>query len=206
MGRPREHDVEALLERATAIMIERGVHGLTLRELAKDTGASNGTIYHAFGSRSGLVAMAYLQNAERFLALQLDAVDEARQAPDDPAATVVAAAQTASQLAGSAPTSAAFLLLVRFDDLLTGDIPDDLRERLADLTSRLAALFVDLARTALGRDDRVAVAAVRACVVDVPSGLLMHRDQLTDPYAVLWVEAAVRGILAATPPVTVRGG
>jgi AcrR family transcriptional regulator len=200
MGRPREHNIESILDRATTIMVERGVHGLTLRELATETGASNGTIYHAFGSRSGLVAMAYLQNAERFLALQRDAVEQARLTTDDAAAPVVAAAQAASRLAGTAPVSAAFLMLVRYDELLVDDIPDDLRESLSDLARRLSILFVDLARTALGRDDELAVDTIRTCVVDVPSGLLLRREQLTDPHALLRVEAAVRGILAAAPP------
>jgi len=179
-------------------MAQRGVHGLTLRGLAEETGASNGTIHHAFRSRSNLVAMAYLREAEKFLALQLDAVQQARSA-SDPAAPVVAAALTVSTFAKESPTGAAFLLLVRYDDLLKEKVRDDLRDRLMALTKRLAALFVELAKAGLGRDDQIAVGTIRACVVDVPTGLLMHGNQLTDPYAVLRVEAAVRGILAATP-------
>jgi hypothetical protein len=38
------------------------------------------------------------------------------------------------------------------------------------LMRRLAALFIELAKAALGRDDRVAVDTIRACVVDVPMG------------------------------------
>ena len=129
MGRPREHDIDSLLERATAIMAQRGVHGLTLRGLAEETGASNGTIHHAFRSRSNLVAMAYLREAEKFLALQLDAVQQARSA-SDPAAPVVAAALTVSTFAKESPTGAAFLLLVRYDDLLKEKVRDDLRDRL----------------------------------------------------------------------------
>jgi len=206
MGRPREHDVESLLERATAIMAERGVHGLTLRGLAEETGASNGTIHHAFRSRANLVAMAYLREAERFLALQLDAVQQARStAPSDSAAPVVAAAQAVSAFAEESPTGATFLLLVRYDELLKEDVRNDLRDRLVALTKRLGALFIELAKAGLGRHDRVAVDTIRACVVDVPTGLLMHRNQLTDPYAVLRVEAAVRGILAAIPATQERG-
>lgn len=201
MGRPREHDVDALLDRATALMVERGVHGLTLRELAKESGASNGAIYHAFGSRSGLVATAYLREAEHFLAVQQEVVEAARsQAPDDRAAPVVAAAQAASLVAARSPTSASFLLLVRLDDLLEEDLPDELRDRLRGLTRQVGTLLVRLASDALDRDDALAMDAVRACVVDVPTGLLLRGGRLTDPHAVARVEAAVRGILAAVPP------
>lgn len=200
MGRPREHDVDALLDRATALMVEQGVHGLTLRELAKESGASNGAIYHAFGSRSGLVAMAYLREAERFLGVQQEVVEAARLlAPDDRAAPVVAAAQAASRVAERSPTSASFLLLVRLDDLLDEDVPDELRDRLRGLKRQVGMLLVRLASDALDRDDALAVDAVRACVVDVPTGLLLRGDRLTDPHAVGRVEAAVRGILAAVP-------
>lgn len=201
MGRPREHDVDALIDRATALVVERGVHGLTLRELAKESGASNGAIYHAFGSRSGLVARAYLREAERFLVVQQELVEEALERDrDDRFGPVVAAAQAASVVAERSPTSASFLLLVRLDELLEKDVPDDLRERLRGLRRQVGTVLTRLAGLALGRDDALAVDAVRACVVDVPTGLLLRGGRLTDPHAVARVEAAVRGIMAAVPP------
>ena len=77
VGRPRAHDVDVLLDHARTLWVEQGVSGVTIRALSVETGASNGAIYHAFGSRDGLLVRVWSREAERFLAVQSDAVDTA---------------------------------------------------------------------------------------------------------------------------------
>ena len=77
MGRPRQYDLADLLGHARDLWIGRGVDGLTIRALSSASGASNGAVYHAFGSRDGLLARVWAEEAGRFLTFQRDRVAEA---------------------------------------------------------------------------------------------------------------------------------
>ena len=69
---------ESLLTAAEATLAERGVHGTTLRDVAKAAGVSHAAPYHHFGSLNDLLAAV----AERgFIALG-DAMQEACSTPD----------------------------------------------------------------------------------------------------------------------------
>ncbi|WP_156519289.1 helix-turn-helix domain-containing protein, partial [Rhodococcus sp. EPR-134] len=77
MPRPRVHDLDTLLDAAEKLAATAGPSAVTVRAVSDATGVSNGAIYHAFGSRSGLVGSAWLRAARRFLALQQSRVDDA---------------------------------------------------------------------------------------------------------------------------------
>lgn len=69
---------ESLLQAAEATLAERGVHGTTLRDVAKAAGVSHAAPYHHFASLYDLLAAV----AERgFIALG-DAMEEASSTPD----------------------------------------------------------------------------------------------------------------------------
>src|SRR5687767_15690010 len=82
MARPRVHAPDAVLDAAEELLAQRGRAQLTIRVLAERSGASNGSIYHAFGSLETVVGSAWLRRAHQFLALQGAAVDEALAAGD----------------------------------------------------------------------------------------------------------------------------
>lgn len=73
--RPRIHSVEDLLDATERIAVQDGPAAVTVRAVSQATGISNGAIYHAFGSRGGMVGHAWLRAAQRFLDMQRDAVD-----------------------------------------------------------------------------------------------------------------------------------
>jgi enoyl-CoA hydratase/carnithine racemase len=75
MARPRVHAPDALRDAAEKLLVEQGRARLTVRALAAEAGASNGSIYHAFGSLETLVASAWLRRARQFLDLQRRAVE-----------------------------------------------------------------------------------------------------------------------------------
>lgn len=77
MPRPRIHSVEDLLDATERIAVQDGPAAVTVRAVSQATGISNGAIYHAFGSRGGMVGHAWLRAAQRFLDMQRDAVDGA---------------------------------------------------------------------------------------------------------------------------------
>ena len=88
--------------RPKQLAVEGGVKAVTIRAVSERAGISNGAIYHAFGSRGGLVGRAWVRAARRFLALQQEAVD----AEDDPVRAVIAAADAPAVFSEQYPSSA----------------------------------------------------------------------------------------------------
>ncbi|MEU0313843.1 helix-turn-helix domain-containing protein [Nocardioides sp. NPDC006273] len=199
MGRPRQHDLDDLLGHARRLWIERGADGLTIRALSSVSGASNGAVYHAFGSRAGLLARVWAQEAGRFLAFQRDRVREAVLDGDATSALVAAALAPATYATDNAD-GARLLLAVTADDLLAADPGEPARTQLIDLQKELGTLLVDLASALWDRRDRAAVEVVRHCVVTLPGALLLQADDIADPLAAHSLEHAVHGIAAVAPP------
>ena len=98
MPRPKQLDPERVLDAVEELLAEGGRAAVTIRALGERAGASNGSIYHSFGSLDAVLGRAWLRRAEQFLALQRAAVDEAL-ALDDPVRAVQAAADTTAVLA-----------------------------------------------------------------------------------------------------------
>ncbi len=186
--------------------MESGAAAVTVRALSDLTGVSNGAIYHAFGSRAGLVGRAWLRAARRFLDLQRDMV-EAALAGGDPSGSgadaVVAAADAPAQFVLSHPSSGRFLLTVRRSELLgSADLPADVAAELQDLDHGLTDLFVKLSRALWSRADRAAVDVIRDCVVELPNALLLRGRRTPTPAARERIAASVRAVLALGPPPT----
>ncbi|MBC2641252.1 MULTISPECIES: TetR family transcriptional regulator [unclassified Rhodococcus (in: high G+C Gram-positive bacteria)] len=198
MPRPRVHDLDEALDVVERLAVEGGPSAVTVRAVAAATEMSNGAIYHAFGSRGGLVGRAWLRAAHRFLDLQQASVERAleRGAVD----AVVAAADTPAVFAEKFPQSSRFLLAVRRDELLGSDIPEDVDAELSRLDSVLVALFVRLARALWGRKDGRAVEVIEACVVGLPTGLLLQARRKPDAAMRQRLETAVRAVLTLDPP------
>lgn len=198
MGRPRQYDLADLLRHARDLWIERGVDGLTIRALSSASGASNGAVYHAFGSRDGLLARVWAEEAGRFLAFQRDRVAEA-MGEGEATAALVAAALAPAAYAKDDEDGARLLLAATVDDLLTSELDEEGRPQLLQLQKELGVLLVELASALWERGDRAAVTVVRHCVVTLPGALLLKADRITDPLAQHSLEHAVRGIAAAPP-------
>jgi AcrR family transcriptional regulator len=202
MARPRLHSLDDLLDVAEKLVIGNDPAGLTLRALATGTGASNGTIYHAFGSREELLARLWLRAASRLGAIMGDAVqngingecegESARQA-------VVAVALSPAVLARRHRESAQLFFAQRRDQLFSTALTREIVDELQAIQERFTELLVSLARRVWARADRTAVEAIAACVVDVPGGLLRRpllEGREVDCATELRIEAAVRGILS----------
>ncbi|WP_078312798.1 MULTISPECIES: TetR/AcrR family transcriptional regulator [unclassified Mycobacterium] len=204
MPRPRIHSVDDLLDATERIAVDAGPAAVTVRAVSQMTGTSNGAIYHAFGSRGAMVGRAWLRAAERFLAMQRDAVDRAfaTGAPIHVAAVnaVVAAADSPTVFAERFPESSRLVLGVRREDLLGPDVPDDVAEAMANVDARLVALFILLSQALWDREDGRAVQVIEDCIVGLPTGLLLRGRRRPDVEARARLEAAVRAILALDPP------
>jgi AcrR family transcriptional regulator len=205
--RPRVHDLDRVLDVAEELAVSTGPAAVTIRALSDATAMSNGALYHAFGSRAGLLGRAWVRAAEGFLELQRDSVarvlDGGKRVVDEATAVeaVVAAAMCPAAFFDQNPTSAQFLHTVRRDELLrSGDVPAAVAEELRQLDKALVALFVRLSRSLWERKDRYAVAVIRDCVVELPTALLLHGNRAADSAARERLAAAVRAVLAIPVP------
>ncbi len=184
--------------------VDSGPAAVTVRALSEATSVSNGAIYHAFGSRPGLMGRVWLRAAQRFLDLQRAAVDNALTAgasSESAIEAVVAAADSPAEFLLQQPVSGRFLLIVPREELLgSGEIPDDTAGEMRRLDLSLVELFTALARGVFDRADREAVTVIRDCVVELPTALLLRGRREPDPAVRRRLAAAVRAILTEPLP------
>ncbi|BBY32783.1 TetR family transcriptional regulator [Mycolicibacter minnesotensis] len=196
MPRPRVYDPAQVLDAVEALAARSGPAAVTIRAVGEATGASNGAVYHGFGSRAGLIAAAWLRAAQRFLAVQRELVDAAPGAAE----AVVAAADAAVVFADRDPDACRLLFALRLDELSEDDLPAQLSEQLRVAEGELAALLKQLAETLWQRRDAAAVDTITTCVVDLPTAIVLTRNRLGNACARAHLQAAVRAVLSVGPP------
>lgn len=203
MARQRLHTLDDLLDVAEEIVTSGAPAGLTLRGLATATGASNGTIYHAFSSKDQLLAQLWLRAWGRLNDHVNEAV-EARAAADQAGEeAVVAAALAPVAFVQRFPNSARLFFAQRRDQLFSEDLPPNLDAELQAVQKRFVELMITLAKGVWDRADRAAVEAIAVCLVDLPTGILRRRlleGQEADDITRARLEAAVRAVLAVPLP------
>lgn len=170
MPRPQLYDRDATLDAAEQLAVEGGVKAVTIRAVAERAGISNGAIYHAFGSRGGLVGRAWLRAARRFLSLQKQAVD----AEADPVRAVIAAADAPAVFSEQYPSSTRLVFEISRDELI-GDAPAEVQSELRALDIDLRDLLIRLSIAMWDRKDAGSVAVIEDCVVGLPTGLMLRR-------------------------------
>lgn len=201
MPRPTLHSPEAVLDAAEGLLVEGGRSALTIRALAQRAGASNGSIYHSFGSLDTVIGRAWLRRAQQFLALQRTAVDEALRR-EDPRGAVQAAADTTAQLAELDLRAAQLLVRLQRDDVLTDAVAPDVAKQLRDLDAALLEMLRVLARAVFDRAGAAPVDVITTCVVRLPAALLFPDVRSGDvrPLTREQLAAAVAAVLACGLP------
>ena len=196
MSRQRLHTLDDLLDVAEQIVTSGDPSGLTLRSLAAAAGASNGTIYHAFGSKDVLLARLWLRSWCRLGDLMAEAMGERAGTSGEDA--VVAVALTPVEFVRRFPASARLFFAQRRDQLFSADLPPEIEAELSSVQEKFVEVLITLARGVWDRGDRIAVEAIAVCVVDLPGGILRRRlleDREADEATAARLEAAVRAIL-----------
>lgn len=196
--RPRVHDQDQILDAVERLAVQAGPAAVTIRAVGDATGVSNGALYHAFGSRAGLVGRAWLRAGHRFLGVQAELIDAAPRG--DAVAAVVAAAEAPAVFAHDHPASSRLLLTVRREELLGPQTPPDIAAQLRDLDRLLVESMIRLARLLWDRKDAAAVDVVTMCLVDLPTAILLRRNRIDDPDARARLRAAVTAVLGAGEP------
>jgi AcrR family transcriptional regulator len=191
MPRPQVYDRDAMLDAAEELAVEGGVTAVTIRAVAERAGISNGAIYHAFGSRGGLVGRAWVRAARRFLTLQKQAVD----AEDEPVRAVMAAADTPAVFSEQYPTSARLILGIPREELI-GEAPTDVQAELGALDIDLRDLLIRLSIAMWDCKDAASVAVIEDCVVGLPTGLMLRRPMPPTADTRRRLAAAVQALLS----------
>ena len=206
MARTRLYPLDDLLDVAEQIVTSADPAGLTLRALAAASGASNGTIYHAFRSKEELLARLWLRCSERLDSVTNEALEATQGGVESGVDAVVAVAQAPVVFADRYPTSAQLFFAQRSEQLYSSDIAPEVRSALEASRRRFVSRLRLLATGMWDRSDAVAVEAITACVVDIPGGLL-QRNLTThgkvEGASGARIDAAVRAVLAlplAPPP------
>lgn len=199
MPRPRVYDPEQVLDAVESLAARSGPAAVTIRAIGEATGASNGAVYHGFGSRAGLVAAAWLRAARRFLAVQGERV----AAVSDPLEAVVAAADAPVAFAERHPDACKLLFAIQRDQLPDDDLSPQLAEQLRGADAELIGLLIGLADALWERRDAAAVDTITTCVVDLPTAIVLSRNRLGSATARAQLHAAVRAVLSVGP--TLKG-
>jgi AcrR family transcriptional regulator len=205
--RPRIHEPDRVLDAVESLTVTSGLAAVTIRAVSAAVGASNGALYHTFGSRSGLIGRAWLRAGRRFLDVQNTLVDQALSAtgPQAPVAAVIAAADAPVVFAEQYPDSSKVLWALSHEDLLDSDLPDGVAAELSDLHRLLVGLMIRLAVNLWDRKDARAVDTITTCIVDLPTAIVLRRDRWADPTAREHLRAAVRAVLDVGPPPLKKG-
>jgi AcrR family transcriptional regulator len=180
-----------MLDAAEELAVENGVKAVTIRAVSERAGISNGAIYHAFGSRGGLVGRAWVRAARRFLALQQQVVD----AETEPIRAVIAAADAPAVFSEQYPASARLVLGTSREELI-GDAPAEVQAELRALDTDLRDLLIRLSLAMFDRKDAASVAVIEDCVVGLPTGLMLRRPIPPTDETRRRLAAAVEAILS----------
>jgi AcrR family transcriptional regulator len=149
----------AFLAAALDLAAQNGPAAVTVTSVTERLGAPSGSFYYRFASRNVLLGELWLQTVLDFqegLNAALDAGDGLRAALHTPA-------WVRSHL-----DNARVLLLYDRKDFVQGEWPEELRERVAELTQRMEAGSLRRARVIFGEDGREEVRLAQFLVSEVP--------------------------------------
>jgi AcrR family transcriptional regulator len=152
---------------ALRLVAERGPQAVTMADLARETGAPTGSIYHRYRSREHLLAELWMEVVESF---QSGFVRCLEQAADIDGA--VDAARFMVSWTREHPLETRLLLLHRRQDFVSGEWPEDLAQRAAALEPQLGSALRAYALRAFGRADADSMARLRYALLDAPFGAI----------------------------------
>ena len=159
MGRKARFRKEDFIEAALELLAERGLAGVTMAAISKRTGAPVGSVYHRFKSREILLAELWVALIESF--------QEGFIAVLQSGATEKAALYTLKWIREHRHKARVFLLHHR-EQLIAGDWPDEMKEKVETLMNGLNDCLTDFARQHMGKATRQNLARIAFCLIHVP--------------------------------------
>jgi len=175
---------------ALALLGEAGFRGVTMTAIAERTGAPIGSVYHRFASREILLAELWVELIDSF---QTDFLAELRKGDGK------RAAMHTLRWIRKHPNKARVFLLYRREQLMTGDWPENIKDRAEKLSAMLDKGITDFTRRFLGRADRKNIDRVVFCLIHVPSSAarsFLEAGKPVPKYYDRFVEEAYQCLLA----------
>lgn len=109
----------ALLDAAAEVIVERGIHDLSLREVARRAGVSHGAVGYHFGDKEGLLRALGVEGWQRMSAALVEA--DAARSSTDPVARLM---ELAVDYASWAQANPGYLDVMWRADLLPAEVTD----------------------------------------------------------------------------------
>ena len=167
MGHPKFTE-EDFFAAALAIIAEQGLPAVTVAAISARLKSPTGSFYHRFASRDVLLGELWLRAVLDFQA----GVGKALDAGDGLAAALHTPAWVRKHL-----DKARLLLLYDRGDFVQGDWPEQLRERVAEMTRRMEAGSRRRARVIFGKDGREEQRLAQFLISELPVAVV--RQHLT---------------------------
>jgi AcrR family transcriptional regulator len=167
MGHPK-FSQEDFFASALSIIAERGLPAVTVASISARLKSPTGSFYHRFASRDVLLGELWLRAVLDFQA----GVGKALDAGDGLAAALHTPAWARKHL-----DKARLLLLYDRSDFVQGDWPEELRERVAEMTRRMEAGSRRRARVIFGKDGREEQRLAQFLISELPVAVV--RQHLT---------------------------
>jgi AcrR family transcriptional regulator len=147
------------LTTAQAIAAEQGPAAVTIASITARLGAPTGSFYHRFASRNVVLGELWLRTVVDFQ----DGIGAALDAGDGLRAALHTPAWVRAHL-----DNARLLLMYDRKDFVQGEWPEELRERVAEMTERMEAGSRQRARVIFGEDGREEVRLAQFLIAEVP--------------------------------------
>ena len=178
------------LTAAQAIAAAEGPAAVTIASISARLGAPTGSFYHRFASRNVVLGELWLGTVLDFregISAALDAGDGLQAALHTPA------------WARAHPDNARLLLMYDRKDFVQGEWPEELRERVAEMTQRMEAGSLRQARVIFGDDGREEVRLAQFLISEVPvAAVRQHlvRREATPPLVDRLIRTTYRAVVA----------
>jgi AcrR family transcriptional regulator len=197
MGRPRLHIDQETHDAARELVISGGAGAATTAAISSASRAPVGSLYHRFGSRSGLLAELWIRAVKRFQAGLELACAGAGPGID----RAMSGAGWVLDFAAEQPDDARLLLLFRREELTGGPVaPGSARAiELKTLNHPVRALLTQITYEVFGTVDERSLETATLAVMDLPyAAVRRHLHAGSDPARFRTeILAAVRAILVS---------
>ncbi len=157
--RPAKFSQVDFLSAAQAIAAAQGPAAVTIASITARLGAPTGSFYHRFASRNVVLGELWLRTVLDFQ----EGIGAALEAGDGLRAALHTPAWVRAQ-----PDNARLLLMYDRKDFVQGEWPEELRERVAEMTERMEAGSRQRARVIFGEDGREEVRLAQFLIAEVP--------------------------------------
>jgi TetR/AcrR family transcriptional regulator, transcriptional repressor for nem operon len=134
-GRPREFDLDEVVERAGQVFWQQGYHATSVESLCQATGLFRASLYGAFGDKHGVLIAAFDRYADNVVAR----VDATLKQPGSARARIREALRFYTELSPDLAVRRGCLITNTVLEMLPGDT--SLRPHLEAALGRIAALY-----------------------------------------------------------------